>query len=52
MAAMGFTFGMCGMIFAIIAWGQIASLKKEFEDLKTNLEGSGVLKELAKLEDK
>ncbi len=49
---MGFIFGMSGLSFAIIAWGQIASLKKEFEDLKKSLEDSGVLKERAESEDK
>jgi len=33
-----------GMMFGIIAWGLIAKLRKEFEDLKKNLEESGVLK--------
>ncbi len=32
------------MMFGIIAWGLIAKLRKEFEDLKKNLEESGVLK--------
>ena len=36
---LGFIFGLSGMTFAIIAWGQIASLKKEFEDLKKSLRG-------------
>lgn len=45
METMGFIFGMFGMSFGIIAVGKIASLKKEFEDLKKNLEDSGVLKE-------
>ena len=40
------------MSFAIIAWGQIATLKKEFEDLKKNLVDSGILKGQAKSEDK
>ena len=42
---LGSTLGSAGVCFAIIAWGQIASLKKEFEDLKKNLEDSGVLKD-------
>ena len=37
-------FGIVGMTFGIIAWGLIAKLRKEFEDLKKNLEDSGVLK--------
>jgi len=48
----GMTFGMSGMAFGIIAWGLIASLRKEFEDLKKNLEDSGVLKEQTESEDK
>ena len=48
----GMTFGMTGMTFGIISWGLIASLRKEFEDLKKNLENSGVLKEQAESEDK
>ena len=37
-------FGIVGMTFGIIAWGLIAKLRKEFEDLKKQLEDSGVLK--------
>ena len=36
-------FGMAGIAFGIIAWGLTAKLRKEFEDLKKNLEDSGVL---------
>jgi len=43
MESMGFIFGMAGISFAMIAWGQIAALKKEFEDLKKKLEGAGIL---------
>ena len=39
------TFGIVGMTFGIIAMGLVARLRKEFEDLKKNLEDSGVLKE-------
>ena len=49
---LGFIFGLSGLSYAIIARGQIASLQKEFEDLKKNLENSGVLKEQAEPEDK
>ncbi len=49
---LGFTLGSAGVTFAIIAWGQIASLNKEFEDLKKSLEDSGVLKERTESEDK
>ena len=41
----GMTFGTAGMGLGVIAWILIASLRKEFEDLKKNLEDSGVLKE-------
>ena len=40
-------FGIIGTNFGIIVWGLIAKLRKEFEDLKKNLEDSGVLKEQA-----
>ena len=49
---LGFIFGMSGLSFAIIAWGLIGRLRKEFEDLKKNLEDTGVLKEQAEPEDK
>jgi hypothetical protein len=49
---LGFALGSTGMTFAIIAWGQLASLKKELADLKTSLEDSGVLKQRAESEDK
>ncbi len=45
METIGFVFGMLGMSLAIIGWGLVASLRKEFEDLKKNLEDSGVLKD-------
>ena len=41
----GMTFGMTGMSFGIIAWGLVASLRKEFDDLKKTLQDSGVLSE-------
>jgi hypothetical protein len=43
METLGFIFGLAGLSFAIIAWGLIATLRKEFEELKKNLEDSGVL---------
>ena len=52
METIGFIFGMAGISFAMIAWGQIAALRKEFEDLKKNLENAGVLKEQTESEDK
>jgi hypothetical protein len=45
MSVIGFIFGLSGMSLAIIAWTQIASLRKEFEELKKCLEDSGDLKE-------
>mgnify|MGYP000451029038 CR=1 FL=1 len=47
---MGFCFGLTGVSFAIISWGQITSLRKEFESMKKRLEDSGVLKEQAETE--
>ena len=44
MENMGFVFGMSGVTFAIIAWGQIAALRKEFEELKQKVEIMGVTK--------
>jgi hypothetical protein len=52
METMGFIFGMSGISFAIIAWSLTASLRKEFEELKKNLEDSGVLTKQAEPEDK
>lgn len=51
METMGFIFGLSGMSLAIIAWGLTASLRKEFEELKRNLESSGVLTKQAERED-
>ena len=42
MESMGFIFGMAGVSFAIIAWGQIAMLRKEFETIKTQLAETNV----------
>ena len=44
--------GIIGMTFAIIAWGLIANLRKEFEELKKNLKDSGVLQEQTEPEAK
>ncbi len=52
METMGFIFGMSGMSFAIIALGLTVSLRKEFEELKKNLEDSGVLTKQAEPEDR
>lgn len=38
------TFGIIGMVFGIIAWGLVAKLQKEVDDLKKALKDSGVLK--------
>jgi hypothetical protein len=51
METMGFIFGMAGISLAIMAWGQIATLRKEFEYLKRNLENAGVLKRRTESED-
>ncbi len=48
MEALGMSCGVIGMTFGIIAWGLIGNLRKEFEDLKKNLEDSGVLKDQTK----
>ena len=52
MSIMGFIFGMAGLSLAITAKNQLASLRKEFEDLKKNIEDSGVLKDRTKPGDK
>ncbi len=44
MNVLGFIFGLAGLSFAIIAWLQIDSLKKEFDELKKDLGDSGALK--------
>ena len=44
--------GMTGFVFAIVSLGLIANLRKEFEDLKKNLEDSGVLKEQKQSKDR
>jgi len=38
------TFGIMGIACAFVTWGLIIKLRKEFEELKKNLEDSGVLK--------
>ena len=52
MEKIGFVFGLSGLSFALIAWEKIAKLRKEFEDLKKNIEDSGVLKDRTKPGDK
>ena len=37
------TFGIIGMTFGMIAWGLVANLQKEVNELKKNLEAAGVL---------
>ena len=44
--------GIVGLTFAIIAWGLIGTLRKEFNELKKELEDTGVLKKQTKSEDK
>lgn len=41
----GFVLGSSGMTFAIIAWGQIAALRKDVDDLKQRLAEGGILEE-------
>ena len=38
------TFGILGMIFGMSALGLVMGLRKEFDELKKNLEDTGVLK--------
>ncbi len=45
METMGFIFGIIGISLATTATSKTARLRKEFEDLKKNLEYSGVLEE-------
>ncbi len=45
MDVLGFVFGMSAMSFAIMAWTNVVSLKKELEDLKKQLQDAGLLKE-------
>jgi len=42
---LGFVLGSTGMTFGIISWSYVASLSKDFEELKKSLEDTGVLKE-------
>ncbi len=45
---LGLTIGVIAMFLGINAWNHIGNLRKEFEDLKKNLEDSGVLKDQTK----
>ena len=45
METMGYIFGMAGLSFAIMAWGQVSTLKKELDELKKKLVEKGVLQE-------
>ena len=38
-------FGIIGMTFGIIAWGLVANVKKEVDELKEELVKAGVLSE-------
>lgn len=44
---MGFTMGSAGMTFALITMGQIAKLKKELDELKSELNNAGVIRSQA-----
>ena len=48
---MGFCLGSTGVSFAIISWGQIASLRKELEAVKKRLEDSGAGMDREETED-
>ena len=41
LGVLGFIFGSGAMVFGLPAWSQISVLRKEFEELKNNLEKSG-----------
>ena len=41
LGVLGFIFGSGAMVFGLVAWSQISVLRKEFEELKNNLEKSG-----------
>ncbi len=43
METVAFILGTTGVSFAIIGWGLVNSLRREFEDLKTQLQESGSL---------
>ena len=40
LGVLGFIFGSGAMVFGLAAWSQISVLRKEFEDLKKNIENS------------
>ena len=52
MESLGYIFGLAGLAFAIIAWGKIEGLKKDFEELKKQLEELGVIKVYMGIENK
>ena len=39
----GMTFGITGLSFGIIAWSQVACLKNELDELKSDLSTSGLI---------
>lgn len=43
MGIMGFTIGSAGMTFALITLGQVTKLKKELDELKSELNNAGVI---------
>jgi hypothetical protein len=45
MGIIGFIFGLSGLSFALMSREQLTALKKEFDELKKNLEDSELLKE-------
>ena len=42
MGVLGFIFGSGAMFFGIVDWFKISAIRKEFEDLKKNIENSNV----------
>ena len=44
MESMGYIMGSAGFVFALMAFGPITTLRKEFDDLKKQLGDCGVLK--------
>ena len=42
LGVLGFIFGSGAMFFGIVDWSKISALRKEFEDLKKNIENSKV----------
>ena len=52
MGIIGFVFGLAGLSFALMGKEKIEALRKEFDELKKNLEDSGTLNKKTGPEDK